>query len=90
VIEADGRIVAAGGVLYHYNPPFGDIYMAVSEPFRRQGYGAFLVQELKRTCKESGKVPAARCNPANAASRATLQKAGLYPCARLMTGTIKR
>ena len=90
VIEADGRVVAAGGVLYHYNPPFGDIYMAVSEPFRRRGYGAYLVQELKRACREAGKVPAARCNAANAASRATLQKAGLTPCGRLLTGTVKR
>jgi hypothetical protein len=47
-----------------------------------------LIQELKRACYEMGKVPAARCNVANAASRATLQKAGLLPCARLLSGVL--
>ena len=88
VIEAGGEIVATGGILFHYNVPFGDLYMEVAEPHRRRGYGSFLVQELKRTCNEMGRVPAARCNAANAASRATLQKAGMLPCARVLTGVI--
>lgn len=88
LIEADGEIVAAGGLLFHYNPPFGDIYMEVAEGRRRQGYGSFLVQELKRAAYEMGKVPAARCNAVNAASRATLQKAGMLPCGRMLAGTI--
>ncbi len=88
VIDVGGEVAATGGILFHYNVPYGDIYMEVSEPFRRRGFGSFLVQELKRTCYEMGKVPAARCNVSNAASRATLQKAGLLPCARLLTGTI--
>ena len=88
LLEAGGEIVAAGEVLFHYNPPFGDIYMAVSAPFRRRGLGSYLVQELKRVCYERGKVPAARCSPSNTASRATLQKAGLFPCARMLVGTI--
>jgi GNAT superfamily N-acetyltransferase len=88
VIEAGGEIVATGGILFHYNVPFGDIYMEVAEPHRRRGYGSFLVQELKRTCHEMGRVPAARCNAANAASRATLQKAGMMPCARVLTGVL--
>ncbi|HJZ91142.1 MAG TPA: GNAT family N-acetyltransferase [Gemmataceae bacterium] len=88
VIEVAGAVVAAGGILFHYNVPYGDIYMAVAEPFRRRGYGSYLVQELKRTCYEMGKIPAARCNASNAASRATLQKAGMLPCARVLTGVI--
>ncbi len=88
VIEADGEIAATGGVLFHYNPPYGDIHMEVAERFRRRGYGSYLVQELKRTCYEMGKVPAARCEASNTASRATLQKAGLLPCARMLTGAI--
>ena len=36
-----------------------------------------------------GKAPAARCNVTNAASRATLQKAGMLPCARVLTGVLK-
>lgn len=88
LIELDGAIVAAGGLLFHYNPPHGDIYMAVAEPFRRRGLGSYLIQELKRACHALGKVPAARCNPSNLASRASLQKAGMHPCARVLTGTL--
>jgi GNAT superfamily N-acetyltransferase len=87
-IEADGAIAATGGILCHYNVPYGDIHMEVAAPVRRRGYGSYLVQELKRTCREMGKVPAARCKASNVASRATLQKAGLLPCARMLTGTI--
>jgi GNAT superfamily N-acetyltransferase len=86
LIEHDGAIVATGGIALHYNPPYGDIFMEVGEPFRRRGYGSFLVQELKRACYEMGRVPAARCDTSNVASRATLQKAGLLPCARVLSG----
>jgi GNAT superfamily N-acetyltransferase len=88
LIEVDGEIVAAGGLLFHYNPPYGDIYMEVAEPRRRQGYGSYLVQELKRAAYAMGKVPAARCNGSNAASRATLQKAGMLPCGRFLLGAL--
>ena len=88
VIEVGREIAATGGILFHYNVPYGDIYMEVAELDRRRGYGSYLVQELKRVCYEMGKVPAARCNASNIASRATLQKAGLMPCARLLTGAL--
>ena len=88
LLAAGDEIVAHGGVLYHYNPPYGDVYMETVEGRRRRGFGAYLVQELKRTCYEGGRVPACRCNPKNLASRATLQKAGFLPCARLLVGTI--
>ncbi len=88
LIEAGGEIVAAGGLLFHYNPPYGDIYMEVAESQRRRGYGSFLVQELKRAAYAMGKVPAARCNATNAGSRATLQKAGMLPCGRFLTGVL--
>lgn len=90
LVECDGVPVATGGVLFHYNPPYGDVYMGVAEAFRRRGFGSFLVQELKRTCREQGRTPAARCNVANVASRATLQKAGLLPCARILQGEVAR
>lgn len=89
VIEMNGAVVATGGFLCHYNPPYGDIFMEVSETARRQGIGSYLVQELKRVCYEAGKKPAARCNPVNIASRRTLQKAGLLPCGRLLAGQVK-
>jgi GNAT superfamily N-acetyltransferase len=88
VIEVDGTIAATGGILFHYNRPFGDIYMDVEEPFRRRGLGSFLVQELKRVSYESGHVPAARCNPDNIASQRTLQKAGFVPCGHILKGCV--
>lgn len=88
LLEHGGAVVATGGIATHYNPPYGDIYMEVDERSRRRGFGSYLVQELKRACYEMGRVPAARCNTSNAASRATLQKAGLLPCARLLSGVL--
>jgi hypothetical protein len=89
VIEVEGKVAATGGILFHYNRPYGDIYMEVAEPFRRRGLGSFLVQELKRVCYEGGHVPAARCNPGNVASRRTLQKAGFVPCGHILTGSVR-
>lgn len=89
VVTSDGGIVGAGGVLYHYNRPYGDVYMAIAEPFRRRGLGAFLVQELKAVCKAGGSVPAARCNVSNVASRRTLQKAGFVPCGALIAADLR-
>jgi GNAT superfamily N-acetyltransferase len=86
LLEKDSRIIATGGVLYHYNRPYGDIFMEVDEPFRRQGFGRFLVQELKKVCYQSGSVPAARTKPTNLASRRTLEQAGFVPCGRLISG----
>ena len=63
--------------------------MEVAEPYRRRGYGSYLVQELKRICYERGKKPAARCNVSNAASRRTLEKAGLLPCGHLLVGDVR-
>jgi GNAT superfamily N-acetyltransferase len=79
LIETDGVVVATGGALFHYNPPYGDLFMEVAEPYRRRGFGSYLVQELKRACYEAGKVPAARCDVSNVASRHTLEKAGMLP-----------
>jgi len=88
VLEVDGQTAATGGLLWHYNPPYGDVYMEVAEPFRRRGLGSYLVQEIKRACREIGGIPAARCNVNNVPSRKTLQKAGFVPCGHILTGTI--
>jgi RimJ/RimL family protein N-acetyltransferase len=88
MIESEGVPVATGGVAFHYNPPYGDLYMGVSEAYRRRGFGSYMVQELKRVAYEIGKKPAARCNVSNVASRQTMQKAGLLPCARLLVGEV--
>ena len=89
VVTWNGEIAGAGDTLYHYNRPYGDVYMKIAEPFRGKGLGAYLVQELKRTCRAGGSVPAARCNVTNAASRKTLQKAGFTPCGNLISGDLQ-
>ncbi len=87
-LERDGELAATGGLLFHYNPPYGDIYMEVAEPHQRRGLGSYLVQELKRICYESGHIPAARCRHDNQASRRTLERGGMFPCARIVRGRI--
>jgi GNAT superfamily N-acetyltransferase len=89
LLQSGDEIVGTGGILYHYNRPYGDIFMSIAESFRGRGLGAFLVQELKRVCYEQGSIPAARCNVDNTASQRTLQKAGFVPCGNIVTGTLK-
>jgi GNAT superfamily N-acetyltransferase len=89
VVEVEGAVAATGGVLFHYNPPYGDIYMDVDERFRRRGLGTFVVQELKRRCYERGYIPGARCNRGNVASRQTLQRAGFVPCGFILDGLLR-
>ena len=90
VIEADGAIVATGGFLTHYNPPYADLYMEVVDAKRRRGFGSYLIQELRRVCREAGKRPAARCNVENAASRRTLEKGGMTVCGQLVAGRVRK
>ena len=90
VVEVDGRVVGSGGILFHYNRPYGDIHMEVQASFRRRGIGTFLVQELKRVCYEGGNTPGARCSPSNEASRQTLQKAGFVPCGHILSGEVRK
>jgi GNAT superfamily N-acetyltransferase len=87
-LELNGQIVATGGLLYHYNPPYGDIYMEVDPAHRRRGLGSYLVQQLKRLAHEGGHIPVARCRDTNCASRRTLQRAGMLPCARIVRGRL--
>ena len=88
VIVSKEEVVATGGFMLHYNAPFADLFMEVREDLRKKGVGSYLIQELKRECYLSGRVPAARCNIENHASRATLLKAGLKIAGFMMIGTI--
>ncbi|MBS1705986.1 MAG: GNAT family N-acetyltransferase [Armatimonadetes bacterium] len=88
VIEADGQVVATGGYLTHYNPPYADLYMEVAPEFRQLGFGSFLVGKLRETCLEAGLIPAARCNADNEASRRCLLKAGMSICGQLVSGSV--
>ena len=87
-LQVDGQPAGKGGVLFHYNRPYGDVYMEIDERFRGRGLGAYLVQELKRLAYQLGSVPAARCSPDNVPSRKTLQKAGFVPYAHILNGSI--
>jgi GNAT superfamily N-acetyltransferase len=88
VVIMNGEIAGAGDVLYHYNRPYGDIYMKIAEPLRRKGLGAYLLQQLKAVCRAGGSVPAARCNVQNVASRKTLQRSGFIPCGNIVAGDL--
>ncbi|MRG48809.1 GNAT family N-acetyltransferase [Chitinophaga sp. SYP-B3965] len=88
VLEKNGEIVASGGFVWSYNMPYIDIYMHVKEPYRQQGFGSFIVQELKKEAYLLGRIPAARCNINNHHSQATLLKAGFKVCGYRVKGTI--
>ena len=90
VVESSGAVVGAGGLLHHYNPPYADLFMEVVPEERGRGLGSFLVQELRRVCREAGGVPAARCDPTNEASRRTLLRGGLVHIGELVAAPINR
>ncbi len=74
VLLHNKTIVADGGLMLNYNIPFADIYMKVSDVHRRKGFGSLIVQELKKIAYAMQRVPAARCNINNKASKGTLLK----------------
>lgn len=89
VLESGNEITATGGFLLHYNFPFADLYMEVQEGHRRKGLGSYLIQEIKKQCYISGRIPAARCDMNNIASKATLIKAGFKIAGYMLQGKIK-
>jgi GNAT superfamily N-acetyltransferase len=89
VMEVRGEIVATGGFMTHYNPPFADLYMEVRPDCHGHGYASFILQELKKACYAAGKVPAARCAVGNKASRGALLKAGMKVCGFMLMGHVR-
>jgi len=89
VIEFAGKVVATGGFLTHYNPPYADLFMEVDPNFRLRGFGSFLIQELRRLCVKEGFIPAARCDPANEASARCLVRGGMARCGQIVTGKVR-
>lgn len=89
VLLRDEKVLATGGFVWSYNMPYIDIYMQVEEPYRQQGLGSLIVQELKKEAYLLGRIPAARCNINNPKSRATLEKAGFKVCGYRVKGTVK-
>lgn len=90
VLEVAGKIVATGGFMQHYNPPFVDLFMEVSEKERQKGLGTYLLQEIKKECYQRGKIPSARCQIHNYASRATLFKSGFTLAGFMLLGEVKK
>jgi GNAT superfamily N-acetyltransferase len=88
VVEFERAIVATGGALTHYNPPYADLYMEVRPDARRRGFGALVLQAAKRACYDKGLVPAARTGVTNLASQATLRRAGLRECGFVLAGRV--
>jgi GNAT superfamily N-acetyltransferase len=88
VLELNREIVATGGFLIHYNYPFADHYMEVMEDQRQKGFGSLILQEVKKRSYLAGRVPAARCNIGNNASKATLIRAGFEITGFMLTGEI--
>ena len=64
--------------------------MEVKEGHRGKGMGSYILQEIKKECYLAGRIPAARCNIKNAASKATLLKAGFKVCGYMLIGEILR
>jgi len=89
VLEQNGEIAATGGFMLNYNLPYADIFYEVNENFRQKGLGSLIVQELKREIYFIGRVPAARCNIRNHASKANLLKAGFRVCGFIVKGILK-
>lgn len=89
VLERNDEIVASGGFVWNYNMPYIDLYMEVREPYRQQGLGSLIVQELKKEAYLLKRVPSARCNISNHHSKTTLLKAGFKVCGYRMKGTIQ-
>ena len=88
VLELGGEVIVSAGFLLHYNKPFADLWMEVREDHRGQGLGSFALQEVKKECYLAERVPAARCNMKNPASRATLIRAGMRVCGFLLIGRL--
>ncbi len=90
VLEKAGEVVATGGFVWNYNLPFIDMFYEVKESFRRQGLGSLMAQELKKAAYLQDRIPAARCDISNKASKATLLKAGMQVCGYILIGEIKK
>jgi len=88
ILKQDGEVIASGGLMLNYNVPYADIYYEVNENYRKKGLGSLMIQELKKEAYLSGRVPAARCNIKNLASKATMLKAGFVVCGHLLYGKL--
>jgi GNAT superfamily N-acetyltransferase len=88
ILEQNGIPVASGGYVWNYNFPYIDIYYEVVEAYRQKGFGSLIIQELKKEAFRLKRVPSARCNVQNLASKKALLKAGMRVCGHLLIGEL--
>lgn len=86
VLMHNGEVIASGGYVWNYNYPYIDIYYEVKPDYRQRGFGSLITQELKKEAYRLNRVPSARCNVNNKASKATLLKAGMRVCGYMLVG----
>jgi RimJ/RimL family protein N-acetyltransferase len=60
----------------------------VAEAYRQKGFGSLIIQELKKEASRLKRVPSARCNIQNIASKKALLKAGMRVCGHLLIGEL--
>ena len=89
VLTMEGKVIATGGYMLHYNYPFADLYMEVQHDHRRKGYASYLLQEVKKECYLHGRIPAGRAPIENTGSRRALLKAGLTTSGYMLSGQVK-
>ena len=88
LLTLHGEEIANGGLMLNYNKPYADLYYEVKEPHRNKGYGAYMIQELKKQAYLMNCVPAARCNVDNIISKTILLKSGFTICGCIIEGEI--
>ena len=77
------KCVARGQIPLEYNESGIELGGNIVRTIRR-------MEQVKRECYLAGRVPAARCNMENIASKATLLKAGLAIAGYMLIGEVKR
>ncbi|EAY28700.1 GNAT family N-acetyltransferase [Microscilla marina] len=65
-------------------PGIGDVGMVVGIPYRRQGVGAYLLNEAKKKCYQQGLTPICSCEKENIGSRQSIYKAGFVSKYRVL------
>lgn len=63
----------------------GDIGMVVAIPYRRQGVGAYLLNQAKEVCYKRGLTPICSCEKDNVGSRKSIYKAGFVSKHRIVS-----
>ncbi|MGR3501479.1 GNAT family N-acetyltransferase [Pseudaestuariivita sp.] len=85
-VRVGGKIAGCGlSNRFHEESPAVDIGMMVAPGFRRKGLGTHIVIEMANRAEQAGLRPICGCAASNAASKATLEKAGFVSAHQLMS-----